>query len=209
MRETGKITFWDDDKGYGFVEPHSGSGRIFIHVKAFANKSRRPEINQVVSFALSADKQGRPCAVQATLAGDRPLETPQKESGSLSIALAISFLIFVAGLVLTVKAPLSILAIYLSVSTITFFVYWWDKSAAQKGRWRTQESTLHLLALAGGWPGALVAQQKLRHKSKKQSFRAVFWITVVANCVALYWLMTPVGSVFYKPINAIFMQILL
>ena len=69
-----------------------------------------------------------------------------------------------------------------------------DKSAARKGAWRTQESTLHLLSLAGGWPGALVAQQKLRHKSRKQSFRFVFWVTVLLNCGAFVWLFTPTGA---------------
>jgi len=73
-------------------------------------------------------------------------------------------------------------------------VYAVDKSAAKKGIWRTQESTLHLLSLTGGWPGALVAQQKLRHKSKKESFRLVFWATVVLNLGAFVWLHTPTGA---------------
>jgi uncharacterized membrane protein YsdA (DUF1294 family) len=73
-------------------------------------------------------------------------------------------------------------------------MYALDKSAAKNGAWRTQESTLHLLSLAGGWPGALIAQQKLRHKSKKQTFRAVFWVTVLLNCGAFAWLFTPNGS---------------
>jgi uncharacterized membrane protein YsdA (DUF1294 family) len=51
-----------------------------------------------------------------------------------------------------------------------------------------------LLSLAGGWPGALVAQQKLHHKSKKQSFRLVFWLTVLLNCGAFVWLFTPTGA---------------
>jgi uncharacterized membrane protein YsdA (DUF1294 family) len=69
-----------------------------------------------------------------------------------------------------------------------------DKSAASKGAWRTQESTLHLLALAGGWPGALVAQQKLRHKSRKHAFQSVFWLTVLLNCGAFVWLFSPTGA---------------
>jgi uncharacterized membrane protein YsdA (DUF1294 family) len=69
-----------------------------------------------------------------------------------------------------------------------------DKSAAKRGDWRTQESTLHFLSIAGGWPGAIVAQQKLRHKSKKQSFRVVFWVTVLLNCGAFVWLFTPTGA---------------
>ena len=84
---------------------------------------------------------------------------------------------------------------YVVMSTITFIVYTIDKSAAQFGRWRTREATLHLLALAGGWPGALAAQQVLRHKSRKRSFRVVFWLTVVLNGAALAWLHSSDGSV--------------
>jgi len=79
--------------------------------------------------------------------------------------------------------------LYLGMSIVTFIVYAADKSAARGDRWRTAESTLHLLALGGGWPGALLAQQRLRHKSKKEAFLAVFRLTVAANCGALAWLL--------------------
>jgi uncharacterized membrane protein YsdA (DUF1294 family) len=69
----------------------------------------------------------------------------------------------------------------LGLSLLTFLAYAVDKSAAINGRWRTREKTLHLLSVAGGWPGALLAQQLLRHKCSKPSFVAVFWITVAAN----------------------------
>jgi len=53
---------------------------------------------------------------------------------------------------------------------------------------------LHIFALAGGWPGALVAQKLFHHKTKKLSFRIVFWITVALNCGFLGWLFTPAGT---------------
>lgn len=71
------------------------------------------------------------------------------------------------------------------MSLVTFIVYAMDKAAARAGRWRTSEATLHLLALACGWPGALVAQQQLRHKSAKRQFRVVFWATVWLNLAGL------------------------
>jgi len=49
-------------------------------------------------------------------------------------------------------------------------------------------------ALLGGWPGALVAQNRLRHKSSKMSFLVVFWATVLLNCVALGLYLTPAGG---------------
>ena len=79
---------------------------------------------------------------------------------------------------------------------MTFIAYAFDKSKAQQGAWRTAESTLHMLALIGGWPGAAIAQQRLRHKSQKRAFRNMFWFTVVINVGALFWLLSPKGSVF-------------
>ena len=89
--------------------------------------------------------------------------------------------------------PVWIAACYAAMSLITFIVYAIDKSAAKAHRWRTSEATLHLMALAGGWPGALLAQQWLRHKSAKQAFRVVFWMTVVLNVTGLVVLCSPWG----------------
>lgn len=72
-------------------------------------------------------------------------------------------------------------AAYAVLSAITFVVYAIDKSAARRRGPRTSERTLHLLSLAGGWAGALLAQRWLRHKSAKASFRRVFWATVAVN----------------------------
>jgi uncharacterized membrane protein YsdA (DUF1294 family)/cold shock CspA family protein len=196
MRTKGRITYWNDEKGYGFIEPSSGGRRIFVHIKAFGNRNRRPEVDQVVTFALSTDKQGRACAVKATLAGDRLQGEKRPKAGGLSILGAVLFLLLVGISVATLKVPPLILGVYILASLVTFAAYAKDKTAAKRGGWRTQESTLHLLSLVGGWPGALVAQQKLRHKSKKQSFRAAFWITVILNCAAFGWLFTSLETVF-------------
>ena len=194
MRTKGKITTWNDEKGFGFITPSTGGKQVFVHIKAFGNRNRRPEIKQLVTYELSSDGKGRPCAIKATLAGDRLPERVKSSNDSLLVIVATFFLVIVGVSVLTAKMPPLILALYMVVSLLTFIMYAVDKSAAKKGAWRTQESTLHLLSLAGGWPGALVAQQKLRHKSKKQSFRSVFWLTVLLNCAVFVWLLTPIGA---------------
>jgi uncharacterized membrane protein YsdA (DUF1294 family)/cold shock CspA family protein len=194
MRIKGKVTSWDDQKGFGFITPSAGGKKVFVHIKAFSNRNRRPEINQLVTYALSTDKQGRPCAVKASLAGDRLPKKTRGKNLSLAVIGAAFFLVIVGVSVLTAKIPPLILALYMVVSLLTFIMYAVDKSAAKRGDWRTQESTLHFLSIAGGWPGAIVAQQKLRHKSKKQSFRVVFWVTVLLNCGAFVWLFTPTGA---------------
>ena len=83
---------------------------------------------------------------------------------------------------------------YLGLSVLAFIACGADKSAARHNRWRTKESTLHILGLAGGWPGALMAQQVFRHKSKKHAFQAAFWFTVAINCAALGYLLSSSGA---------------
>lgn len=70
---------------------------------------------------------------------------------------------------------------YACVSLVCFTAYALDKRAARTGRRRTPERTLLLLGLAGGWPGAFVAQRWLRHKSSKRAFQMKFWLTVVLH----------------------------
>src|SRR3546814_18934317 len=67
-------------------------------------------------------------------------------------------------------------------------MYWLDKEAAQGGAQRIPESTLHLVDLLGGWPGALIAQQQFRHKTVKRSFQFAFWCSVLANVAIMAWL---------------------
>ena len=112
---------------------------------------------------------------------------------STTSLFAVLFIALLALLVLLGKLPVTVFILYLGLSLATFVIYWLDKSAARQGKWRTKENTLHLLALAGGWPGALMAQEKLRHKSHKQSFRIIFWITVLVNCGLFIWLLSVDG----------------
>ncbi len=90
--------------------------------------------------------------------------------------------------------PLLVTAWITLLSTITYWYYARDKAAAIAGKWRVPENTLHLLSLCGGWPGGLIARHKLRHKTKKNNFRIVFWLTVIANIAVFSWLHTPNGN---------------
>ena len=83
---------------------------------------------------------------------------------------------------------------YAGLSIVCLFAYAFDKSAARAGRWRTTERTLLLLGLAGGWPGGLVAQKLLRHKSIKASFRSAFWGTVFVNVAVFVLVHSPLMS---------------
>ena len=103
------------------------------------------------------------------------------------------FLVVLALLILFWNVPRQVAGVYLLFSLLSLFVYWRDKRAAERAGRRTPEKTLHILALIGGWPGALLAQQLLRHKSLKAEFRSAFWATVLLNVTALVWLASPPG----------------
>ena len=76
-------------------------------------------------------------------------------------------------------------AIYLLLtvvcSVVAFVLYGVDKRRAVKEKPRVSERTLHLLAVAGGWPGAYLGSRFFRHKTLKVSFRAIFWLTVALH----------------------------
>ncbi|MGF1869935.1 DUF1294 domain-containing protein [Photobacterium indicum] len=188
----GKIIEWNDQKGYGFIAPNFGNERFFFHIKSLKNRNVRPKLNDVVSFEVTQDKQKRINASNVVL-------TDSKLNGlPLSIMFCCSYLVFVAGSIFVLGTSVLLLTVYVLLSIFTFAIYAWDKSAAKKGEWRTSENTLHFFALIGGWPGALIAQNQLRHKSQKQPFKAILWMTIVLNCSAFIWLLTPEGAFYTK-----------
>jgi uncharacterized membrane protein YsdA (DUF1294 family) len=91
-------------------------------------------------------------------------------------------------LVLTGNLWPGVPVVYVVLSVVAYAMYRHDKVAAGRGDRRIPENRLHLVALVGGWPGAWIAQQHVRHKTRKQPFRTIFWLTVVANIAGLVWL---------------------
>lgn len=194
MRYQGRITTWNDEKGFGFITPNGGGDKVFVHIKSFAARQRRPEGGELVTYERKVDAKGRPQAQVVGLVGEKPEPSPASGRSALPPLFAIGFLILLGAAAFFKELPLSVLALYLVASVVAFVAYAFDKSAAQRNEWRTPENTLHLFALLGGWPGAMAAQRLLRHKSAKASFQMTFWVTVVLNCGALAWLLSPSGA---------------
>lgn len=190
MRYQGKVTSWKDGQGFGFVTPNGGGQKAFVHIKAFSDSSHRPIDGHIITYELAKDEKGRYCAKNIRYAGEPAISSIPIKSSSLGTKFTILFCLVFALSALIGRLPLEIIWLYLTASTVTFIVYAIDKSAAQNNSWRTKESTLHLISLAGGWPGAFIAQKTLRHKSKKEEFQTVFWVTVLVNCFTLGWLLT-------------------
>jgi uncharacterized membrane protein YsdA (DUF1294 family)/cold shock CspA family protein len=203
MRSQGRISSWKDDQGFGFITPNDGGERIFVHAKAFSNRQRRPTANEIVTYETRTDEKRRLQARNVEFVAGRDHAAAPGKSGTGSLVVSLIFLLFLLGLSFAGKLPLAVPGIYLGSSAAAFIAYALDKSAAQNGGWRIRENTLHLLSLAGGWPGALIAQQNLRHKSRKTSFLINYWITVLLNCGALGWALTDRGSIVLRSILSI------
>lgn len=74
-----------------------------------------------------------------------------------------------------------------SINMTTYGAYTYDKRAARYGTRRIPERLLHILALLGGSPAALLAQRILRHKTVKIGFQLAFWMILGVQILALLW----------------------
>ncbi len=108
-----------------------------------------------------------------------------------SAFVLVAFALLLAFVALTSGLPRWAVLLYVGASALSFALYAVDKAAAIDRRDRIPESLLLWLGLAGGWPGAIVAQQVLRHKTAKRTFRLRFWLSVVANAALFAWFALP------------------
>jgi uncharacterized membrane protein YsdA (DUF1294 family)/cold shock CspA family protein len=203
MRYQGHITKWKDNKGFGFITPNGGGEHVFVHIRSFSNRQRRPQGNELVTYEFSVDVKGRAQANTVAFVGEKSIQSAPPGRSNIPPAFAFFFLGFIVVAVIAGRLPAAVLALYFVASIVAFFAYAFDKSAALRNEWRTKESTLQLFALLGGWPGALAAQRLLRHKSAKTSFQTTFWFIVVLNCGALGWLFSPSGARTLKSVMGI------
>lgn len=201
-RQQGTLKVWDDDRGFGFIEPEEGGERIFVHIKSIGEIATRPQPGDRVSFDVGKGRDGRPAAENVAIAGANPRDREAERRGLppppvrigmktvLRLVGAVIILAFVTFAVSLGRAPLNLLWIYLALGAISFFRYWRDKRAAEKDTWRSTERSLHLLDLVFGIVGGLIAQAVLRHKISKPNFAMVTGLITAAHIVALALLIT-------------------
>ncbi|MCU0952448.1 MAG: cold shock and DUF1294 domain-containing protein [Burkholderiaceae bacterium] len=185
MRHQGRLTEWNDTQGYGFITPNGGGARVFVHRTEV--DGRRPRGGELLTYELEVDARKRHSARRLKFV-QQPARGAPAFGALVTTLLAAVFFAFIVSAAARGALPWALVGWYGALSVIAFFEYRHDKAASRRRAWRTQESTLHLMALAGGWPGALLAQRWLRHKSAKTSFQSVFVATVAINLAALVWL---------------------
>lgn len=188
MNQKGLLTAWNDAKGFGFITPEGGGECVFAHISVYVGRGR-PVSDRKVAYSITKDSQGRPRAGRFQYAGAAKVGASIAPGVWLATAVVLVFFTILAGLFHRGYLPIAIPAAYGGVSLVLFVMYWIDKRAAQRGGQRTAENTLHLFELCCGWPGALIAQQVFRHKTRKGSYQFVFWLAVLANLGALGWLL--------------------
>lgn len=170
QRVKGMISGWQTERGFGWVAHEGGS--LFVHIREF-EKGFLPKAGDEVTFVKGVDFKGRPCAKDVVCPRVSPFP-----SGKAWLKLAVLLILPMwANLKLPV-APWLLPLGMLPVSVGAWILFRHDKKRALAGRWRNSETELHGLEFLGGWPGAFLAQQKFRHKTKKLSYQAIFWAIV-------------------------------
>lgn len=220
MEQRGTLLSWDDQKGFGFIQPEGGGPKLFVHISVMRGDAR-PNQGERVLYLAGKDEKGRLRATHMRGEGlsiDRPSirrkprvhaavnrkpevrraarptkpkshsrpGTIQNPGFKLLVWVSLCALPLTGSLMLYLGAgQLLPLGAYCLVSLLSFFMYRSDKRNAQESAQRTPENLLHLTELAGGWPGALIAQQWFRHKTRKASYQTVFWLIIAAH--QLFW----------------------
>ena len=92
MLHKGKITSWNDDKGYGFITPNNGGDRVFFHVSAFKKRNLRPEPGDVVVYSVTKNNKGKFQAVNAKFVNQKEAQRVGKRPSISVITFALLFL---------------------------------------------------------------------------------------------------------------------
>lgn len=200
--QKGTLVMWNDPKGFGFIRPDGSEEDYFVHISVFKKgMPRRPEIGDVVHFR-PADLPGKKrCSFALVENIEEPPERkpfalmPRRRSWATNL-LIITPLVLSGYLLLLAKNPIPFFS-YVVFSLLTMLLYGTDKAHAAIKSWRVPELYLHILEFMGGWPGALMAQNDFRHKTRKSLylyiFRGIIALHLLAWAAYLYWIFRQEG----------------
>lgn len=185
-RLTGIIKSWDDEKGFGFIELEGRRKDVFFHISAFETQRTRPKEGDEVIYILEAGSGKKPRAEAVWLRGEPPPpRTDMKRASETAVLwrlLALPAYAFGCLAFHSVWGIQALLVIWMTISSaVCFCLYGWDKTQALKGQRRVPEAALLGWGLLGGWPGGLLAQVVLWHKTTKKAFQSAFWLTVMLS----------------------------
>lgn len=189
MRYNGELVEWNDVRGFGFARVPGSDERIFVHIKAFEDRSLRPTLGERFTFERGEGGRG-PVAKRIRRPNASPAEQPR--AGTSRRHFAIDWLL---GIALT---ALQLWAIHTAAlpswkwwvlpvaSLIAFVAFNLDKGYAQRETRRISEARLLAISIPG-WLGALAAQQLFRHKSSKTGFYYPFRAIALIQGALIAW----------------------
>ena len=186
-RQEGHLSGWNEARGFGFLKPVGGGPDAFAHIRAFAKDDRHIEEGHLYSYTAETDKAGRLRAadirpVRPVIPGPSFLQKFLTRSARLLVIPA--FLFIAVAVAMSTDISTIWFVVYGVASLACFIGYALDKRAAEHKQWRVSETILLMVGLVGGWPGAIIAQELFRHKTKKPAFRTLFWMSVAINMAA-------------------------
>jgi uncharacterized membrane protein YsdA (DUF1294 family)/cold shock CspA family protein len=187
---SGRLTKWNDERGFGFIQPVDKGQTVYLHISELKDSTRRPQLDDTIYYYAIAEEDGKLRADNAFILGAR--RKPPSSSRSLNdrttspfpiqeiVMLSILPLVGSIHFFVTTRNPLPFI-LYPVMSVLTYALYANDKFRAKQGNWRIPEKSLHLCELTGGWLGGFVAQRRLHHKSTKKSYQLEFWMIVIIH----------------------------
>ena len=170
-------------------EPKAGPARA--HAAEARDRAGRVAPGGKVQPITASPRDGRrePTGRIAPERGaSRPAARGKGAPGRIGTWVSVLFFVALTAGAVAGRVAIWLVLFYALMSVVTLICYAVDKRAAVLNRQRTPERSLHLLALCSGWPGALLGQSVLRHKSSKASFQWAFRATVLVNLAVLAWL---------------------
>ncbi|GIV88395.1 MAG: DNA-binding protein [Chloroflexus sp.] len=188
QRSTGQVVTWKYQEKYGFIQSQSHPDDIFFHITNCSERSWMPQIGEPVSFEVRTDAQGRLRAINVKSLSPTPRTAPPRINlidTMLALLVCVAFIVLLGLATMMADLPVWVIGWYLATSLITLTLYVEDKQRAKHGKRRIPERILHRWELLGGWLGALIGQELVRHKVNKSSYMFVFWLIVVLHLLGL------------------------
>lgn len=197
MRQSGELVQWNNKGGYGFVRDDAGRD-YYVHISKVGGDGR-PRIGDRMEFAVGRGRNGRPSAIDVSIAvpaanppGRTGLREARRGSANVSpfkLGLRIASATMLTMLIILAiglgRMPAWIGLVYAAMGIASALFYRFDKLYALNGQYRVSEANLHLVDLAFGIVGGLIAQEVYRHKTIKPRFVATTWVIAILHTLGL------------------------
>ena len=185
----GEIVQFDPAKGFGFIKVAGQKDDIFIH-QSDVDNGVRLQTGMRVEFDVRITPKG-PRAANVKASGMAAPTQPARRSSAnpymLYTIVAVAIVAVIGGALFLLFGWYWLLDYLIAINIAAFALYGYDKNAAQNSRLRVPERVLHGVELFGGTPGAFIAQRVFHHKTRKVSYRIVFWLIFAIQAAAVIW----------------------